>query len=99
MSTTPNNAPEPESRTRVFVSAFVAFVLSLALLHSESRAAESIKSADFAELHKLIQPSEEESAWLSINWHTDLWKAREKAAAEGKPILLWEMDGHPLGCT
>ena len=21
-----------------------------------------------------------------------------KAAKEGKPILLWEMDGHPLGC-
>ena len=28
-----------------------------------------------------------------------LWQARERAAAEGKPILLWEMDGHPLGCT
>ena len=20
-------------------------------------------------------------------------------AARGKPLLLWEMDGHPLGCT
>jgi hypothetical protein len=30
---------------------------------------------------------------------SSLWEARRKAAAEGKPILLWEMDGHPLGCT
>jgi hypothetical protein len=30
---------------------------------------------------------------------TSLWEARQKAAAAGKPILLWEMDGHPLGCT
>ena len=61
-------------------------------------AAEPIKPADFAELHALIQPKEEESAWLSIAWDTDLWRARKKAAELGKPILLWEMDGHPLGC-
>jgi hypothetical protein len=66
---------------------------------SEGQTAEPIKPADFAELHKLIQPTEEESAWLSIGWGTDLWQARETAAAEGKPILRWEMDGHPLGCT
>ena len=23
----------------------------------------------------------------------------KQAAAEGKPLLLWEMDGHPLGCV
>jgi hypothetical protein len=61
--------------------------------------AEPIPPADFAELHSLIQPKEDESAWLSIPWGTDLWQARQKAAAAGKPILLWEMDGHPLGCT
>ena len=32
-------------------------------------------------------------------WLTDLWQARKLAARQGKPILLWEMDGHPLGCT
>ena len=26
-------------------------------------------------------------------------EARRLAAQKGKPILLWEMDGHPLGCT
>ena len=32
-------------------------------------------------------------------WLTELWEARTQAAAKGKPILLWEMDGNPLGCT
>jgi len=47
----------------------------------------------------LIAPSEGEQAWLSIPWETDLDSARSKAAREGKPVFLWEMDGHPLGCT
>lgn len=46
-----------------------------------------------------ILPSEEEAAWLEIDWKTNLWEAREEAARTGKPIYLWEMDGHPLGCV
>ncbi|MCX8237876.1 MAG: hypothetical protein OSB05_03555 [Akkermansiaceae bacterium] len=48
---------------------------------------------------KEILPSEVESAWQRIAWKTDLWEAREEAARTGKPIYLWEMDGHPLGCV
>jgi len=25
--------------------------------------------------------------------------AQAAAAREGKPIFIWAMDGHPLGCT
>ncbi|MFT6178221.1 MAG: hypothetical protein ACJAQT_003543 [Akkermansiaceae bacterium] len=46
-----------------------------------------------------ILPSVEESAWQKIAWKTDLWAARKEAARTGKPIYLWEMDGHPLGCV
>lgn len=46
-----------------------------------------------------ILPSADESTWLQIDWKTDLWEAREEAARLGKPIYLWEMDGHPLGCV
>jgi hypothetical protein len=47
----------------------------------------------------LIKPEPGEDAWDKIPWRTDLWQARQLAAKQGKPILLWEMDGHPLGCT
>lgn len=50
-------------------------------------------------IHALIKPQAAEEKWLQIPWLTNLHEARQQAAAEGKPILLWEMDGHPLGCT
>ena len=53
----------------------------------------------FRRLHTLIKPKAAEENWVQIPWMTSLWEARQRAAAEGKPILLWEMDGHPLGCT
>jgi hypothetical protein len=62
-------------------------------------AAEPIPVKDFQKLHALIKPQKGEDQWAQIPWLTSLWEARTRAAAEGKPILLWEMDGHPLGCT
>ncbi|MGY8646023.1 MAG: hypothetical protein ACKVLL_01575 [Verrucomicrobiales bacterium] len=46
-----------------------------------------------------ILPKVEETVWLQIGWRTDLWEARREAAKSKKPIYLWEMDGHPLGCV
>ena len=50
-------------------------------------------------LQAVLIPRPASEKWMEIPWLTDLWQARQKAAAEGKPILLWEMDGHPLGCV
>jgi hypothetical protein len=61
--------------------------------------AEPIRSDRFDQLHALIRPGKDEEKWLQIPWQTSLWDARQKAAREGKPILIWEMDGHPLGCV
>ena len=59
-----------------------------------------VQRADADELvTKEILPSEDESAWQKIAWKTDLLEARREAARTGKPIYLWEMDGHPLGCV
>ena len=53
----------------------------------------------FSGLRDAVRPAAEEDRWATIPWGIDLWEARVRAAKEGKPILLWEMDGHPLGCT
>lgn len=50
-------------------------------------------------LRALVLPAEGEDPWAELPWRTSLWQARLDAAAAQKPILLWEMDGHPLGCT
>ncbi|MCI0459551.1 MAG: hypothetical protein L0Z62_21590 [Gemmataceae bacterium] len=50
-------------------------------------------------LHRLIKPGPGEARWAQVPWarSTDLWAVRQKAAAEGKPVLLWYMAGEPLG--
>jgi hypothetical protein len=53
----------------------------------------------FTEVQRLIKPTVKEDRWNRIPWQSSLWEARKLAAAKGKPIFLWEMDGHPLGCT
>jgi hypothetical protein len=62
-------------------------------------ASDPIPPGQFRPLHALIKDNAGQEKWAQIPWLTNLWDARKKAAAEGKPILLWEMDGHPLGCT
>ncbi len=62
-------------------------------------AAEPIRPGQFDKLQALIVPDRGEDAWAKIPWLTDLTQARRVAAGAGKPILLWEMDGHPLGFT
>jgi hypothetical protein len=52
----------------------------------------------FEKLRDLIRPSEGESRWEQIPWLTRIHEARGRAAAEGKPILLWSAGGCcPLG--
>ncbi|MCI0380977.1 MAG: hypothetical protein L0215_25615 [Gemmataceae bacterium] len=79
---------------RIVVISFLVSALGTPL-----RSAEPIAPGQFAKLHALIKPSAGEDKWATIPWLTSLWEARKQAAAEGKPILLWEMDGHPLGCV
>lgn len=81
-------------------TAGVLLGLTALSMAADTPSARSTLSPDtFAKLQGLIKPGPNEDPWDQIPWLTSLWQARQRAAAEGKPILLWEMDGHPLGCT
>ena len=54
-----------------------------------------IAEKDFDVLLQLIKPGPGESRWQEINWFTSIHDARAKAAADGKPILLWSGGGAP----
>ena len=72
---------------------------ALCLAALSAPAAEPIPAGQFSALRNLVKPGANEDRWASIPWRTSLWQARQDAAKAGKPIVLWEMDGHPLGCT
>jgi hypothetical protein len=55
--------------------------------------ANAILTARFAQTHALIKPQPGESRWREILWEIDLWKARQRAAAEGKPMFVWAGSG------
>lgn len=69
--------------------------LTLALAASASGA---LSVGEFETLHSELRPPTEE-AWRSIPWKTSLLDAQAVAAQERKPIFIWAMDGHPLGCV
>ena len=54
--------------------------------------------AEFEKLRKELVPTSK-AAWETIPWRSDLLAAREEAVKSGKPLFLWAMNGHPLGCT
>jgi hypothetical protein len=47
----------------------------------------------FAALRAKIKPQPGESRWMEIPWLTDVHAARQKAAAEGKPLFVYSGGG------
>ena len=88
---------------RPFSTTFVMGMLfGLALLTTRDRSgklhAAELSDESFDEVRALIQPQAGESLWRHVPWQTDLNAARCRAAAEGKPLLLWAGGGSaPLG--
>ncbi len=62
-------------------------------------ATKTLPAAQFKALHAAVAPAGEGERWAEIPWEAELPAARQRAARENKPLLIWLMDGHPLGCT
>ena len=71
----------------------MSFMFTLLLLTSSG----DLTHNEFQRLHKELQPGKE--IWRTIPWQISLVEARNAAAKARKPIFIWAMDGHPLGCT
>ena len=44
-------------------------------------------------------PTEKDLAWTRIPWRTSFQQGLIESIEKQKPMLLWAMNGHPLGCT
>ena len=76
-------------------------ILIAAAFHcfSQSAHGENLTPTQIVRLHRLIKPTEAESQFLSIPWMTSIHAARQKAAREGKPLMIFMIHGHLLaGC-
>ena len=60
--------------------------------------APSLDQTRFDLLQAQLTPAEDVT-WRLIPWRIELLAAQREAAAQNKPMFIWAMDGHPLGCT
>jgi hypothetical protein len=58
-----------------------------------------LDEGSFDKWRQYLAPKKEEARYGDILWRPDLWTATQEARVKDKPILLWAMNGHPLGCT
>ena len=63
-----------------------------------AQAIPDITPAEFRELQDTLLPHCLEK-WQTVPWKSNLLEARDLAAKSGKPLFMWSMNGHPLGCT
>ena len=59
----------------------------------------SLTADNYASVREQVLPKQSELAWMQIPWRPSFHEGVAEARAQGKPVLLWVMNGHPLGCT
>ena len=76
------------------------FCIGVAFLMSLATAAESAPTvAGLDEKIAAVMPKPGEERWLTIPWRLELTKARAESQKLQRPMFLWIMNGHPMGCT
>lgn len=86
-------------RTIPLVLCCVATVLAVSPAPGQDTVSQIPNAKTLDTWVSFIRPSEAELAYEKIGWRNKFWPAVEEARKLGRPILLWTMNGHPLGCT
>lgn len=68
-------------------------------LYGEYETTSYLADETFRELFDSCRPRMGSEKWTEIPWFGTLWEARQKAAADLKPLFIWAMNGHPFGCV
>lgn len=68
-------------------------------LTATSGGAQELTAEACTTVRAAVLPSEDDERWRSIPWHDTLGTAVLEADEQQRPVLLWAMNGHPLGCT
>ncbi len=61
--------------------------------------AQDLSDKTYEELKNSILPKPSDVEWTRIPWRATYWEGVLDAQKADKPILLWAMNGNPLGCT
>ena len=59
----------------------------------------NLNKSTYGMWQEFIKPTKDELAWAEIPWKSTFYDGLVESDREQKPLLLWVMNGHPLGCT
>ena len=78
---------------------WIRLIIALAVFgDAASTATAAITQAEFERLHAELQLAPG-ATWRSVPWKMSLLDGQRTAVANKRPLFIWAMDGHPLGCT
>lgn len=72
---------------------------ALLLVATAALCAQDPGADAFARQLAAIVPTAEEVAWRAVPWRAEFRTALLEANRLDKPVVLWAMNGHPLGQT
>jgi hypothetical protein len=82
----------------LLIGFFVTTLASVAVPAEQPTSPRPIPADQFDKLCKMIKPQKGETLFMEIPWELSLWEGRQKAAKEGKPMLVWAGGwGVPIG--
>jgi hypothetical protein len=73
--------------------------LSSSTLGASPQEPPTLADADVSAWRDHLAPTEAEERWREIPWRPSMGEGLRDAAQARRPMLLWLMNGHPLGCT
>ena len=77
----------------------ILFIIIIFLSCSGNKKEFSLTSINYTMWKDFIKPTKKELAWAQIPWRTTFYDGLIDADILNQPLLLWVMNGHPLGCT
>ena len=58
-----------------------------------------LNKSNYETWRNYIKPKATDLAWTQIPWRSSFQEGLAESYRAQKPMLLWAMNGHPLGCT
>lgn len=75
------------------------WIAACLIVQEPEAAQEPLSWKTYTAVQEHVLPAADELGWLEVNWRPVLWDAVAEAREADKPLLIWAMNGHPLGCT
>lgn len=83
----------------MWIVSLAAFALLAAPQQERAPALLELEPAQLEAWREHVRPDAAELAFEALPWIPSFSEGLERADEEGRPLLFWAMNGHPLGCT